>query len=61
MGQFRKSTAAVHVLLLAGLAIATPAAAAQVLAQLVAPARDVLGPEAGDAVAGAARAARMHL
>src|ERR1700682_3569132 len=28
MGNFRKSTAAVHVLLLAGLAIATPAAAA---------------------------------
>jgi hypothetical protein len=28
MGKFRKSTAAVHVLLLAGLAIATPAAAA---------------------------------
>jgi len=28
MGQFRKFTAAVHVLLLAGLAIATPAAAA---------------------------------
>jgi hypothetical protein len=40
---------------------ATPVAAAQVLVQLVAPARDVLGPEAGDAVAGAARAARVHL
>jgi hypothetical protein len=40
---------------------ATPSAAAQVLVQLVAPARDVLGPEAGDAVAGAARAARIHL
>jgi hypothetical protein len=40
---------------------ATPAAAAQVLVQLVAPAREVLGPEAGDAVAGAARAARVHL
>jgi hypothetical protein len=40
---------------------ATPAAAAQVLVQLVAPAREVLGAEAGDAVAGAARAARIHL
>jgi hypothetical protein len=40
---------------------ATPAAAAVVLAQLVAPARDVLGPEAADAVAVAARAARAHL
>ena len=40
---------------------ATPAAAAVVLAQLVAPAREVLGPEAGDAVAVAARAARTHL
>jgi hypothetical protein len=40
---------------------ATPAAAAQVLVQLVAPARDVLGAEAGDAIAGAARAARIHL
>jgi len=40
---------------------ATPAAAAMVLAQLVAPAREVLGPEAGDAIAVAARAARIHL
>lgn len=40
---------------------ATPAAAALVLSQLVAPARDVLGPEAGDALAVAARAARIHL
>lgn len=40
---------------------ATPAAAAVVLAQLVAPAREVLGPEAGDAVAVAARAASTHL
>ena len=40
---------------------ATPTAAAQVLVQLVAPARDVLGPEAADAIAGAARAARIHL
>jgi len=40
---------------------ATPEAAALVLSQLVAPAREVLGPEAGDAVAVAARAARIHL
>ena len=40
---------------------ATPAAAAIVLSQLVAPARDVLGPDAGDAVAVAARSARIHL
>jgi hypothetical protein len=40
---------------------ATPSAAVQVLAQLVAPAREILGTEAGDAVAGAARAARVHL
>jgi hypothetical protein len=40
---------------------ATPAAAALVLAQLVAPAREVLGAEAGDALAVAARAARIHL
>jgi hypothetical protein len=40
---------------------ATPAAAALVLSQLVAPAREVLGAEAGDAVAVAARAARLHL
>jgi hypothetical protein len=39
----------------------TAAAAALVLSQLVAPARDVLGPEAGDAVVVAARAARLHL
>ena len=40
---------------------ATPGAAALVLSQLVAPTREVLGPEAGDAVAVAARAARIHL
>ena len=40
---------------------ATPAAAALVLSQLVAPAREVLGPEAGEALAVAARAARIHL
>jgi hypothetical protein len=40
---------------------ATPAAAALVLSQLVAPAREVLGPEAGEAVAVAARGARIHL
>src|SRR2546426_5744204 len=39
----------------------TPAAAAVVLSQLVAPARDVLGPEAGNAVAVAARTAPIHL
>ena len=39
---------------------ATPAAA-MVLSQLVAPTREVLGPEAGDAIAVAARAARIHL
>jgi hypothetical protein len=39
----------------------TPAAAVLVLSQLVAPARDVLGAEAGDAVVVAARAARLHL
>ena len=39
----------------------TPAAAAVVLSQLVAPAREVLGTEAGDAVAIAARSARIHL
>ena len=38
----------------------TAAAAAVVLAQLVAPTRDVLGPEAADAVAAAARDARLH-
>ena len=40
---------------------ATPAAAALVLAQLVAPARDVLGSEAGEVLAVAARTARVHL
>ncbi len=39
----------------------TPSAAALVLNQLVAPARDVLGAEAADAIAVAARAARLHL
>jgi hypothetical protein len=39
----------------------TPRAAALVLTQLVAPARDVLGPRAADAVGVAARAARVHL
>jgi hypothetical protein len=40
---------------------ATAEAAADVLSQLVAPARDVLGGEAADAVGVAARAARVHL
>jgi len=40
---------------------ATPESAAVVLSQLVAPARDVLGAEAADAVGVAARAARVHL
>jgi len=40
---------------------ATPAAAALVLSQLLAPAREVLGTEAGEAVNIAARAARIHL
>ncbi len=40
---------------------ATPSAAALVLSQLVAPAKEVLGAEAGEAVAVAARVARMHL
>lgn len=40
---------------------ATACAAALVLTQLVAPAREVLGAEAGDAIAVAARAARVHL
>lgn len=39
---------------------ACPAAAALVLSQLVAPAREVLGAEAGDAVAVAARAAERR-
>jgi hypothetical protein len=43
------------------LGAATPRAAAMVLSQLIAPARDVLGPEAADAVGVAARAARVHL
>ena len=38
---------------------ATPSAAAVVLAQLVAPAREVLGADAADAVAVAARGARI--
>jgi hypothetical protein len=38
----------------------TAPAAALVLADLVAPARDVLGPTAADAVTAAARAARLH-
>jgi hypothetical protein len=40
---------------------ATPGAAAMALSQLTAPARDVLGTEAADAVAVAARAAKLHL
>src|SRR6266540_2700456 len=40
---------------------ATPNAAALVLSQLTAPARDVLGSEAADAVTVAARSARLHL
>lgn len=40
---------------------ATPRAAAVVLNQLVAPAREVLGPDAAEALAVAARAARVHL
>jgi hypothetical protein len=40
---------------------ATPRAAAGVLHQLVAPARDVLGPDAAEALTVAARAARVHL
>ena len=39
----------------------TPEAAALVLSQLVAPAREVLGAEAAEAVTVAARAARVHL
>ena len=38
----------------------TPAAAALALAQLVAPIREVLGPEAAEAVTAAARNARLH-
>ena len=40
---------------------ATPEAAALVLSQLVAPAREVLGTAAGEAVAVAAQSARVHL
>jgi hypothetical protein len=40
---------------------ATPEAAALVLSQLTAPAREVLGAEAADAVTVAVRAARLHL
>jgi len=40
---------------------ATPRAAALVLSQLTAPAREVLGSEAGEAVTVAARAAKSHL
>ena len=39
----------------------TPAAAVLVLAQLVAPAREVLGSEAGEVIAVAARTTRIHL
>ena len=38
----------------------TAAAAALVLSELIAPAREVLGPEAADAVTTAARAAKLH-
>lgn len=40
---------------------ATAGAAALTLGQLIAPVRDVLGADAGDAVAVAARTARVHL
>jgi len=40
---------------------ATPNAAALVLSQLTAPARDVLGAEAAEAVTVAARSAKLHL
>ena len=40
---------------------ATPDAAASVLSQLTAPARDVLGAEAAEAVTVAARGAKLHL
>lgn len=43
------------------LEIATPNAAALVLSQLTAPAREVLGAEAADAVTVAARSAKLHL
>lgn len=43
------------------LGAATPRAAALVLSQLTAPAREVLGSDAADAVAVAARAAKLHL
>jgi hypothetical protein len=45
---------------LAQLEPGTAAAAAIALSQLVAPTREVLGPEAADAVAAAARDARLH-
>lgn len=38
----------------------TPAAAGIVLSELVAPAREVLGPEAADVLSAAARAAKLH-
>ncbi len=56
-GPLKRALAAAH----HHLEPATPAAAALVLSQLVAPAREVLGPEAGEAVAAAARSARIHL
>jgi hypothetical protein len=40
---------------------ATPTAAALVLSQLMAPARDVLGADAAEAVTVAARGAKLHL
>ena len=43
------------------LEMATPNAAALVLSQLTAPAREVLGTEAADAVTVAARSAKLHL
>jgi hypothetical protein len=46
---------------LAQLRDGSPAAAAQVLAQLAAPARDAAGPDAAAAIDGAARAARLAL
>ncbi len=39
----------------------TPAAAAIVLSELIAPAREVLGPDAADALTTAARAAKLNL
>lgn len=46
---------------IAELRSAEPATAAQVLSQLVAPARETIGADAGDALAQAARAARSAL